>query len=38
VIMAIVTTLMTSPLVAVLLKGDRKEEDKPKKHRVLSKV
>jgi Kef-type K+ transport system membrane component KefB len=38
VIMAIVTTLMTSPLVAVLLKGDRKEEYQPKKHRVLSKV
>jgi Kef-type K+ transport system membrane component KefB len=38
VIMAIVTTLMTSPLVAVLLKGNRTEEDKPKKVRVLSKV
>jgi Kef-type K+ transport system membrane component KefB len=38
VIMAIITTLMTSPLVALLLKGDRKEEYQPKKHRVMSKV
>jgi Kef-type K+ transport system membrane component KefB len=38
VIMAIVTTLMTSPLVALLLKGDRTEENKPKKSRVLSKA
>jgi Kef-type K+ transport system membrane component KefB len=38
VIMAIVTTLMTSPLVAVLLKGDRKSEHEPRKQRVMSKV
>jgi Kef-type K+ transport system membrane component KefB len=38
VIMAIITTLMTSPLVDLLLKGDRKEEDQPNKYRVLSKV
>jgi Kef-type K+ transport system membrane component KefB len=38
VIMAIVTTLMTSPLVAVLLKGDRKSEHESRKQRVMSKV
>jgi Kef-type K+ transport system membrane component KefB len=38
VIMAILTTLMTSPLVAMLLKDDRKEEYALKKHRIMSKV
>ena len=38
VIMAIVTTLMTSPLVAVLLNGDRAAEYESKKPRQMSKV
>lgn len=38
VIMAIFTTLMTSPLVAVLLKGDRRAEYEQKKPRMMSKV
>jgi Kef-type K+ transport system membrane component KefB len=38
VIMAIITTLMTSPLVTLLLKNSQKEESEVKRYRTISKV